>query len=194
MLSSLSCGLMSDSDSRGRFHFESVALAAGPHLTAGAASKEMSELSMAMREAFSLTALAMNYTIPCCAKQLNETYWEPSCFLNREEVKHYVDDPTSQIVHTFDSEADMDAYIQQDDYGWHDSVQTLAMGAVIDHQQTVKNQWNYILRSNSTEVPWSGQSLNTLQTGYDKDSFFMYYNNHVSSTKTAIKTTSNNNK
>jgi ATP-binding cassette subfamily A (ABC1) protein 3 len=176
-LGSLACGVVGSQS--GRYPFESVALAAGPNLKGGRLAPEIIGIEMVMREAFILAGKNLSYTIPCCVKQVNGTEYVPDCYLNATRVEQYVEDPTSIIVQTFDSSDDLDAYMDNDDYGWYPDITPIQIGIIIDRDPHLPNQWTYSIRANSSDVPFTGTVLNTLISNYSRSDFFTYYDNHV---------------
>lgn len=180
MLGSLACGVMvqQSGGTTSRYKYESVAIAAGPDMAGGAANPDVQAIAGTLRSALQTAGAALLYTIPCCAVASNGTY-VPGCYLPQEDVRSFVTDPESTMVRTFDSSDALDSYIQTKDYGWHDTMPTIALAAVINRAADHPSRWSYVLRANSTDMPWTGTSLNTLTTGYKKSDFFNYYNNHM---------------
>jgi hypothetical protein len=118
----------------------------------------------------------LSYTVPCCGVQLPDGHYGPSCWTNPNTTQAWASDT---IVQTFDSSEAMDDYIGGDDYGWLDTVRPIQFGVVIDRDPVNTNQWTYSLRTNSSDVPWTGTVLNTLVSNYSRSDFFTYYDNHV---------------
>lgn len=183
-LTSMACGIPSvslddigASNNEERYPYETVALAPGPNLAAdgGANNIHIQAIALQMREAFAFAgALAPGGQVPCCIAPGNNTY-VPSCFTPITDFVRM----NSSLVRTFDSGDAIDNYIQSSDYGWHDTLRTIALAAVIDRDPNHPSRWSYVLRANSSDIPWTGTAIDPLVSGYKKSDFFQYYNKHV---------------
>lgn len=183
-LTSMACGIpsvsMDDigaSTNKERFPYETVALAPGPNLanSGGANNQHIQAIALKLREAFAFAgALAPGGQVPCCIAPSNNTY-VPSCYTPITDFVLM----NSTLVRTFDSSDAIDNYIQSSDYGWHDTLRTIALAAVIDRDPNHPTRWSYVLRANSSDIPWTGTAIDPLVSGYDRSDFFQYYNKHV---------------
>jgi hypothetical protein len=130
-------------------------------------------LAALVRGVLQESAASMNYTVwPPCDDGGAEAN-------NATVIRDFATNPDRNMVRVFGSDDSLNDYIQQSDYGWHDNVQTITLGAVVDRHPEHESQWTYTLRANSTDVPFTTQSINPLSTGYEMGPFFVYYNNHV---------------
>ena len=168
-----------------RFQYESVALAAGPSMLNGSADHDLVAIANQIRTSLLDAGELLGFQVPCCVAPANNTLGvAPSCWQDAERVKQFVA-LNSTAVRVFASNDAMEGYLGAEDYGWHDEIQVVALAAVVDRDPRNTDQWGYILRANSTDIPWTGTTLNTLTTDYSKSTFFQYYNHHVSCTNLA---------
>jgi len=177
---SMVCGQMYDATSTSdpasiitRYGYQSLAIVAGPNMPNGAKNEDVQALATLVGSILTETATNSGFLVypPCC--------WGCDSNSTVTEVQDYATNPARNMVRVFDSDAALNNYIQQSDYGWHNNVQTISLAAVIDRAPGSENQWTYTLRSNSTDVPWTSRIIDPLATGYVHDPFFMYYSNHV---------------
>ena len=182
-LTSMTCGIPSvslddigASNNQERYPYETVALAPGPNLAAagGRNNEHIANIAKQMREAFAFAGELAGGKVPCCIAPANGTY-VPACFMPVTDFTL----PNSTLVRQFDSSDAIDDYIQSSDYGWHDTLRTIALAAVIDRDPNHPTRWSYVLRANSSDIPWTGTAIDPLVSGYKKSDFFQYYNKHV---------------